>query len=68
MAVGPKEETDKKNIPDPNARIYAYIKGEVEVGSSKVVTSQLPVVNKIALCCLTLELRILFKLLCLLIA
>ncbi|KAL5580718.1 hypothetical protein UlMin_013160 [Ulmus minor] len=47
MAVGPKEETDKKNILEPNARIYAYTKGDAEVGGSKVVTGQLHVVNKI---------------------
>ena len=28
VAVGPKEETDKKNIPEPNVRIYAYTKGD----------------------------------------
>ena len=48
MAVGSKEEIDRKNIPEPNARIYAYMKGDAEVGGSKVVTCQLPVINKIA--------------------
>ena len=48
VAVGPKEEADKKNIPEPNARIYAYTKGDAEAGGSKVVTCQLPVVSKIA--------------------
>ncbi|KAL5578222.1 hypothetical protein UlMin_019921 [Ulmus minor] len=47
MVVGPKEETDKKNIPELNARIYTYTKGDVEAGGSKVVTCQLHVVNKI---------------------
>ena len=37
MAIGPKEETDKINIPEPNARIYAYTKGDAEVEGSKVV-------------------------------
>ena len=48
VAVDPKEEADKKNISEPNARIYAYTKGDAEAGGSKVVTGQLPVVNKIA--------------------
>ena len=48
MAVGSKEEIDRKNIPEPNARIYAYTKGNVDAGCSKVVTGQLYVVNKIA--------------------
>ncbi|KAL5566267.1 hypothetical protein UlMin_029431 [Ulmus minor] len=48
VAVGPKEESDRKNIPEPNARLYAYTKGDAEAGGSKVVTGQLPVVNEIA--------------------
>ncbi|KAL5557706.1 hypothetical protein UlMin_033917 [Ulmus minor] len=48
MAVGHKEEIDKKNTPEPNARIYAYTNGDAEAGGSKVVTGQLSVVNKIA--------------------
>ncbi|KAL5556154.1 hypothetical protein UlMin_038390 [Ulmus minor] len=48
VAVGPKEESDRKNIPEPNARLYAYTKGDAEAGGSKVVTGQLPVVNVIA--------------------
>ena len=48
MAVGPKEESDRKNILEPNARIYAYTKGDAEAGGSKVVTGQLPIVNVIA--------------------
>ena len=46
MAVGPNNETDKKNVPEPKARIYSYTKGNAEVGSFKVVTGQLPVVSK----------------------
>ncbi|KAL5544699.1 hypothetical protein UlMin_008483 [Ulmus minor] len=46
--VGPKEESDRKNIPEPNARIYAYTKGDAEARGSKVVTGQLLVVNEIA--------------------
>ena len=48
MAVGPKEELDKKNILEPNARICAYTKSDAEAGGSKVVTGQFLVVNKIA--------------------
>ncbi|KAL5579150.1 hypothetical protein UlMin_011592 [Ulmus minor] len=48
VAVGPKEESDRKNVPEPNARLYAYTKGNAEAGGSKVVTGQLPVVNEIA--------------------
>ena len=48
MAVGPKETIDKKNILEPNAKIYAYTKGDAEVWCSKVVTGQLLLVNKIA--------------------
>ncbi|KAL5555986.1 hypothetical protein UlMin_038222 [Ulmus minor] len=48
VAVGPKEESDRRNIPEPNARLYAYTKGDAEAGGSKVVTGQLPVVNEIA--------------------
>ncbi|KAL5556076.1 hypothetical protein UlMin_038312 [Ulmus minor] len=46
--LGPKEESDRKNIPEPNARIYAYTKGDAEAGGSKVVAGQLPVINEIA--------------------
>ncbi|KAL5576964.1 hypothetical protein UlMin_018663 [Ulmus minor] len=35
-------------MPEPNARIYAYTKGDVEARGSKVVTGQLPVVNMVA--------------------
>ena len=33
---------------EPNARIYAYTKGDTEAGGSKVVTGQLPVTNMVA--------------------
>ena len=36
---GPTEEHDRKNVLEPNARIYAYTKGDAEVGSSKFVKS-----------------------------
>ena len=39
----PAEGQDTKNVLEPNARIYAYTKGDAEAGGSKVVTSQLPV-------------------------
>ena len=42
------EGQDTKNVLDPNARIYAYTKGDAEAGGSKVVTGQLPVANMIA--------------------
>ncbi|KAL5569387.1 hypothetical protein UlMin_025962 [Ulmus minor] len=45
---GNGEEINKKNIPEPNVKIYAYTKGDAEAGGSKVVTGQLLVVNKIA--------------------
>ncbi|KAL5550484.1 hypothetical protein UlMin_000660 [Ulmus minor] len=48
MAEGSNEEQDKKNVPESNARIYAYTKGDAEAGGSEVVTCQLYVVNKIA--------------------
>ena len=48
MIEGSTEVQEKKEIPEPNARIYAYTKGDVEVGSSKVVTGQPPVLNKLA--------------------
>ena len=38
MAIGPKEESDRRNIPEPNARLYAYTKDDAEAGGSKVVT------------------------------
>ncbi|KAL5567024.1 hypothetical protein UlMin_030188 [Ulmus minor] len=42
------DDQDRKDVLEPNARIYAFTKGDAEAGSSKVVTGQLPVVNKIA--------------------
>ena len=48
LAEVSNEEKYKKNVLEPNARIYAYTKGNAEVGGSKVVTGQLPVVNKLA--------------------
>ena len=48
VVEGPTEEQDKKNVPEPNGRIYAYTKGDAELGGSKVITGQLPIVNKIA--------------------
>src|SRR5690606_33586555 len=44
----PNDEQDKKNVPEPNARIYIHTKGEAEARGSKVVTGQLHVVNKLA--------------------
>ena len=38
----------KKEILEPNARIYAYAKDEAEAGTSKVVTVQLTIANKCA--------------------
>ena len=48
LRKGPNEEQDKKNVLEPNARIYTYTKGDAEAGGSKVATCQLPVVNKLA--------------------
>ena len=48
LAKEPNEEHDKKNVLKPNARIYAYTKGDAKVGGSKIVTGQLLVVNKLA--------------------
>ena len=49
MTEGPAEGQDTKNVLEPNARVYAYTKGDTEAGGSKVVTGQLPVANMIAL-------------------
>ena len=35
---GPVEEHEKKEVPEPNGRIYAYTRGDAEAGTSKVVT------------------------------
>ena len=48
MIEGPTDKQDRKGMPEPNARIYAYTKGNAEAGGSKVVTGQLPIINKIA--------------------
>ncbi|KAL5540177.1 hypothetical protein UlMin_043726 [Ulmus minor] len=46
---GPIEEHEKKEVPEPNARIYAYTRDDAEAGTSKVVIGQLLVANKHAL-------------------
>ncbi|KAL5560330.1 hypothetical protein UlMin_036541 [Ulmus minor] len=48
LTEGPAEGQDIKNVLEPNARIYAYTKGDAEAGGSKVVTGQLPVANMVA--------------------
>jgi len=48
LTDGPAEGLDIKNVLEPNARIYAYTKGDVEAGGSKVVTGQLPIANMVA--------------------
>ena len=45
---GPAEVPEKKIVPEPNGRIYAYSKDDAEAGTSKVVTGQLTVANKCA--------------------
>ena len=35
---GPVVEQDRKETLEPNARIYAFTRGDAEVGSSKVVS------------------------------
>ncbi|KAL5565937.1 hypothetical protein UlMin_029101 [Ulmus minor] len=40
LTDGPAEGPDIKNVLEPNARIYAYTKGDTEAGGSKVVTGQ----------------------------
>ena len=37
LTEGPAEGQDIKNVPELNARIYAYTKVDAEVGGSKVV-------------------------------
>ena len=44
----PAEGQDIKNVLEPNARVYAYTKGDAEAGGSKVVTGQLPVAYVLA--------------------
>ena len=48
MPESPKEKQDNKNVLEPNAKIYAYTKGNAVAGGFKVVTSHLPVINKLA--------------------
>ena len=48
LTEGPAEGQDIKKVLQPNARIYAYTKGDAEAGGSKVVTGQLPVANMVA--------------------
>ena len=38
LTEGPTNNQDRKDVPKPNARIYAYTKGDAEAGRSKVVT------------------------------
>ena len=47
MAEDPNKEQDKKNVSEPNVRIYAYTRGNAGAVGSKVVTGQLHVVNKL---------------------
>ena len=42
---GPSTSQGKLEAPEPNARIYAYAKGDAEAGTSNVVTCQLYVTN-----------------------
>ncbi|KAL5565101.1 hypothetical protein UlMin_028265 [Ulmus minor] len=48
LTEGPAEEQDTKNVLEPNARVYAYTKGDAEAGGSKVITGQLPVAYVLA--------------------
>ncbi|KAL5572587.1 hypothetical protein UlMin_022184 [Ulmus minor] len=48
LTEGPAEGQDIKNVLEPNARVYAYTKGDAEAGGSKVVTGQLPVAYVLA--------------------
>ncbi|KAL5565685.1 hypothetical protein UlMin_028849 [Ulmus minor] len=48
LTEGPVEGQDIKNVLEPNARVYAYTKGDAEAGGSKVVTGQLPVAYVLA--------------------
>ncbi|KAL5579991.1 hypothetical protein UlMin_012433 [Ulmus minor] len=50
---GPSISQGRLEAPEPEAKIYAYTKGDVEVGTSNVVTGQLSVAN--------LTLRVLFN-------
>ncbi|KAL5570735.1 hypothetical protein UlMin_020332 [Ulmus minor] len=42
---GPSTSQGKLEAPEPNAKIYAYAKGDAEAGTSNVVTGQLYVAN-----------------------
>lgn len=64
---GPIDMPAKKEIPEPNERIYAYTRDDSEAGTSKVVTCQLTIANKCALCYLIMGQLILLLRLCLLI-
>ncbi|KAL5583419.1 hypothetical protein UlMin_015861 [Ulmus minor] len=48
LTEGPAEEQDTKNVLEPNARVYAYTKGDAEAGGSKVITGQLLVAYVLA--------------------
>ncbi|KAL5561904.1 hypothetical protein UlMin_031651 [Ulmus minor] len=43
--VWPSTSQGKLEAPEPNARIYTYVKGDAEAGTSNVVTGQLYVAN-----------------------
>ncbi|KAL5546618.1 hypothetical protein UlMin_006305 [Ulmus minor] len=45
---GPIDVPAKKEIPEPNGRIYAFTRDDAEAGTSKVVTGQLTVANRCA--------------------
>ncbi|KAL5558538.1 hypothetical protein UlMin_034749 [Ulmus minor] len=45
---GPVDVPAKKEIPEPNGRIYAFTRDDAEAGTSKVVTGQLTVANRCA--------------------
>ncbi|KAL5583507.1 hypothetical protein UlMin_015949 [Ulmus minor] len=45
---GPIDVPAKKEIPEPNGRIYAYTRDDAKAGTSKVVTGQLTIANKCA--------------------
>ncbi|KAL5573335.1 hypothetical protein UlMin_022932 [Ulmus minor] len=52
LLEGPPINQGRLEAPEPEAKIYAYTKGDVDVGTSNVVTGQLSVAN--------LTLRVLF--------
>ena len=67
MAVGPNDDLEEKNVLEPNVKVYICTKSNAEVGSSKVVTGQLPVVNEIVVL-LIINLCTLLYIMCMLIA